>query len=179
MVPCPCCPLSSSTIMMVTPYNLIFHTALPFPNQIHPSLPHPSLRQWWMAAFTCLSLLHISLPIRLTTQIHTHWLFIPLSFHLPQTPALSFLHFLLILSLSHYWVSFSSSHTPFPPPSCAPFSHFLIFFLPLTVFHAVSLSLHHSFVFCFHIQICPCSPSAFYTSWMTKESRIWREWQEW
>lgn len=140
---------------MVMPYKLIFNTTLLFPNQIHSSLPHPSVWQWWMAAFTRLSPLHISLPIRLTTHIHTLWLFIPLSFHLPQTPALPH-----ILSSSHYWVSFSSNLPPLLQPSCALFFHFLLFLsLPLTVFHAVSLSLHPSFVVRFHIPYWyPCLP---------------------
>lgn len=34
---------SFPAIMMAMPYKLIFNTALPFPNQIHSSLPHPSL----------------------------------------------------------------------------------------------------------------------------------------
>lgn len=84
-----CLPAApTTTTTMAIPYKLTFNTVLPFPNQIHSPLPHPSLWQWWMAAFTRLSPLHISLPIRLTTHIHTHWLSIPLSFHLPQTPTL-------------------------------------------------------------------------------------------
>lgn len=132
------CPPSSSPITMAMPYKLIFNTALLFPNQIHPFLPYPSLWQWWIVAFTHLSLLHISLPIRLTTQIHTCRLFILLSFHRPQTPALCFLHFPLILSLSHYCVSFSSNHAPSLLHLVRPSLVFL-FFLPLTAFRALSL----------------------------------------
>lgn len=108
--------------MMVMPHQLIFNTALPFPNQIHSSLPHPSLWQWSMVAFTRLSPLHISLPIRLTTRIHTHWLFIPLSLRLPQTPALSSIFSSVALSSS------LRSTTPRLPPSCAISSNFLLFF---------------------------------------------------
>lgn len=108
--------------MMVMPHQLIFNTALPFPNQIHSSLPHPSLWQWSMVAFTRLSPLHISLPIRLTTRIHTHWLFIPLSLRLPQTPALSSIFSPVALSSS------LRSTTPRLPPSCAISSNFLLFF---------------------------------------------------
>lgn len=121
----PCLPLSAVfwlLIMRPKPYKLIFNTALPFPNQIHSSLSHPSLWQWWMTAFTHLSPLHISLPIRLTTHIHTRWLFILLSFHLSPTPP-ELPSFTLVLSSSHYKISFSSNLTPIPPPSCALFSH--------------------------------------------------------
>lgn len=118
--------------MMVMPHQLIFNTALPFPNQIHSSLPHPSLWQWSMVAFTRLSPLHISLPIRLTTRIHTHWLFIPLSLRLPQTPALSSIVSPVALSSS------LRSTTPRLPPSCAISSNFLLFFSG--VFQTASLS---------------------------------------
>lgn len=100
--------LSSPTITLAMPYKLIFNRALPFPNQIHSSLSHPSLWQWWMAAFTRLSPLHISLPIRLTTHIHTHWHFIPLSFHLPQTPTPFFFLF-------HSSSALHTTGFPFPP----------------------------------------------------------------
>lgn len=145
MAPHLCPLLSFSTGMMAMLYKLVFSTALPFPNQIHPFLPHPRLCQWWMAAFTHLSPLHISLPIRLTTHIHTSWLFIPLSFHLPQS------------SCSFH--SSSACHTTgfhFPPILHPSLLHLVypspIFSFSLIVFHAVSLCLHHSFGFCFHIQ---------------------------
>ena len=121
-----CCSLTNS---LSTPLSLsLIKSSLPS------LIPHPSLWQWRMAAFTLLSPLHISLPIRLTTHIHTHWLFIPLSSHLPQTPT-------------------PSLFTLFPPgfillqfytPSCALLSHFPVFlFLYFTryfFFLSVSIS---------------------------------------
>lgn len=73
------CNLTSHTIIVEMFPKLLF-------NQIHSSLPHPFLWQWRMAAFTRLSPLHISLPIRLTTRIHTHRLSIP---SLPNSSSLS------------------------------------------------------------------------------------------
>ncbi len=172
MSPSVCYLPSSPTIMMVTPYKLIFNTALPFPNQIHSSLPHPSLWQWLIVAFTRLSPLQISLPIRLTTHIHTHRLFILLSLHLPQTPGISF-------PLSH---PFSALHTTgFHFQILHPSLHHLVHSSPIFFSFCLSPSLYFmplgslcvpSFVVCFHIQYCHPSPCAFYTFWMTKEDRI-------
>lgn len=114
-----------------------------------------------MVAFTSLSPLHISLPIRLTTDIHTHWLFIPPSFHLASFSALhcSGFHF-----------------PPLLPPSSLFLSHFLLSLsLPLTGLETVSLSPHLTIVFFhFHIQYWHPFPPAFYTFWLTKEDRVWQ-----
>lgn len=82
-----------------------------------------------MAAFTRLSPLHISLPIRLTTRIHTQWLHPPFSPFSSNSPLPS--HF----SSARHTTGFILSHlAPFPPPSYV--LHF--FLLPtFTVFHAL------------------------------------------
>lgn len=108
---------------------------------------------------------------------HSYTLTLHPSFFPSSSNSYSFLlSFPLILSSSHYWISLSSNLTSIPPPSWALFSHFLGFVsLPLTVFHAVSLSLHPSFIVWFHIQYGYPTPCALYTSWMTKEDKIWQK----
>lgn len=77
-----------------------------------------------MAAFTRLSPLHISLPIRLTTRIHTQWLHPSLSIFLK-----------LILSSSVPLFLQLASFYPILHPSLL---HLFIFSLPtFTVFHAL------------------------------------------
>lgn len=147
-------PSGSLTIMMVTLCKVIFNTALPFPNQIHSSLPHPSLWQWWMAAFTRLSPLHISLPVCLTTHIHMRWLFILLSFHLPQTPTLSFLIYTQFSTDKTTVFHLLSFLRPLLHLVHLFFHVLLLLFLPLAVFHVVGLSLRPTFIARFPIQYC-------------------------
>lgn len=139
--------------------------------------PHPSLWQWWMVAFTCLSPLHISLPIRLTTHIHTCWLFISGSFCLPQIP-LSY-----SLLSTRPWLStlsplFSSNLPLWPPPSYAHFSHFLFFSLSLFLSLLVSpfamllsLALYVTPVTVSHQRAVAPVAYDFCTSWLTQEDR--------
>lgn len=148
-------PPSLLTSLMLQPHKLTFNTALPSPNQILSPLPHPSLRQWRMAAFTRLSPLHISLPIRLTTHIHTHRLFIPLSSHLPQTPT----HSLFTLFPPGFIV------LQFYTPSCALLSH-------VPVFLSLYFTRYIFFLVRFHIQCCTPLHRAFYTLGESKEDRI-------
>lgn len=155
---------------MVMPHQLIFNTALPFPNQIHSSLPHPSLWQWSMVAFTRLSPLHISLPIRLTTRIHTHWLFIPLSLRLPQTPALSSIFSPVALSSS------LRSTTPRLPPSCAISSNFLLFF-SRRISNSEPLSSPLFVVFFSLLYWYPSSPElSIHSIWLRRQNTT-EEWQ--
>lgn len=72
----------------------------------------PSLWHWWMAAFTCLSPLHISLPVCLMAYIPTCWLVIPYSLPSSSNSIRS--------SLALYTKTFI-----LPPPFYALLSHFL------------------------------------------------------
>lgn len=93
-----------------------------------------------MAAFTRLSPLHISLPIRLTTRIHTQWLHPPFSPFSSNSPLPS--HF----SSARHTTGFILSHlAPFPPPS------YVLHFFFASHFHCISrfslsLPLHLLFV---------------------------------
>lgn len=149
----PCVPLSAVFLLFLPSWWRCLTNSFLTPlslSLIKSTLPSliPLSWQWWMAAFTRLSPLHISLPIRLTTHIHTHWLSILLSLHLPQTLALFLPSFTLIRSVAAS--IFSSNPTPLLPPSCALFSHFLVFFLSLPL--AFSLFPRPSFVVRFHTQ---------------------------
>lgn len=97
-----------------------------------------------MAAFTRLSPLHISLPIRLTTRIHTQWLHPPFSPFSSNSPLPS--HF----SSARHTTGFILSHlAPFPPPS------YVLHFFFASHFHCIScfsLSLPLHLFFFFHIQ---------------------------
>lgn len=97
-----------------------------------------------MAAFTRLSSLHISLPIRLTTRIHTQWLHPPFSPFSSNSPLPS--HF----SSARHTTGFILSHlAPFPPPSYV--LHFFFLLPTFTVFHAL-VSPYLCICCFFHIQ---------------------------
>lgn len=125
-----------------------------------------------MAAFTRLSPLHISLPIRLTTRIHSHWLFILLYFSLLQMSSLSILISSLIFNSSHKCISLCSTQQP-------SLLHLVystsIFCLSPSLYVHAFLLLLPSFVPFTRTRLS--SLHSFYTFWLTKEDRIRQEWQ--
>lgn len=97
-----------------------FLAALPFPNQIHPSLPHPSLTEMDgglhpFIAFTYFSAHPLNDTHSYTQTLHP-------SFHLPQNSC-SFHTSSACHSTGFHFPPIYV--TPFPPPSCAPFCHLL------------------------------------------------------
>lgn len=174
----PCVPLSAVFLLFLPSWWRCLTNSFLTPlslSLIKSTLPSliPLSWQWWMAAFTRLSPLHISLPIRLTTHIHTHWLSILLSLHLPQTLALFLPSFTLIRSVAAS--IFSSNPTPLLPPSCALFSHFLVFFC-LSPSRLAFFRVRHS-LSVFIPSTDTTLPWAFYTFWMTKEDNTTKGWQ--